>query len=716
MDSVPRRWVLKPLSPLLQPSDLRSIAGPAPSDSTGPDDLVFTYDNISIARSFSSVVVSSQQGAGSGDVVVQARQVAVLQQGGDASEEWRPSSPSEWGPSSPSTPSSSSGSHCGFYSFVEDPVSPEAELNEAWMVSPQRQAQLATLKEDKGIKLQTYASGRKPESLFADSNGDSQYQVDPKNGTEAIREVEEKQLRHEIIRSQAPKKSLTLKYQWSALESLDLSRSPNKLIQGFSVSYSPARSRPEPSGADEPRTGNEPGTGTVDQEQINFSAARQQFLQMERDRLTALPGPLRSSRTRLNTPLLESERSSSQEVETLHSVKTLSQQSSVFDDLDSGLEELSVEVSGGDDSGLFNDGAQQENRSSYETPIEREIRLVQEREENLRRSRGLKLSDSRAEMVEIKTKRLQSPLAPVIKTKHFQSPLAPIRAKEKSRVSFIIQKEIQGGILGPSTNNGRPSLDPQQELEDIKMELNQPDEDEKTEERCQSESGDQVFTLPCCPHRHPEESESCLSWMSSAPSDFSERDSDVQDAPGFSLHQPTRILLKHQSSPSSPPTPPGWRDLPAATPPPSWRENLESTGLTSRGAGTPDFIEKEIEESLRRERELKELRENREETDAQIFSPAPLVEQATKMAVAQFYPSANTDKTVSVSSQGLTETLLQDFEERRVKEKLDESAYAGIQLVDDVNNEVIESTRVTRHKNKRALQWEAGEFANQADR
>uniref|UniRef100_A0A8D0AI95 A-kinase anchor protein 2 C-terminal domain-containing protein n=1 Tax=Sander lucioperca TaxID=283035 RepID=A0A8D0AI95_SANLU len=637
MDSVPQRWVLKPLSPLLQPSDLRSMAGPAPSDSTGPDDLVFTYDNISIARSFSSVVVSSQ-GAGSGDVVVQARQVAVSQHGGDASEEWRTSSPS--------TPSSSSGSHCGFYSFVEDPASPEAELNEAWMVSPQRQTQLATLKEDKGFKLQTYASGRKPESLFADSNGDSAYQVDPNNGSEAVREEEEKQLRHEIIRSQAPKKIPTLKYQWSALESLDLSRSPNKLIQGFSVSYSLARSRPEPSGATEP--------GTVDQEQINFSAVRQQFLQMERDRLTVLPGPLRSSRTRMNTPPQPApEGSSSQEVEMLDSVKTLSRQSSVFDDLDSGLEELSVEVSGGDDTGLH--GAQQENRSSYETPIEREIRLVQEREENLRRSRGLKLSDGRAEMVEIKTKRLQSPLAPVIKTKHFQSPLAPIRAKEKSRVSFIIQKEIQGGIMGPSTNNGRSSLDPLQ-LEDIKRELNQPDEDERTEERRQSESGDQIFMSPCCPHRHPEETESYLSRMRSAPSDFSERDSDVQDAPGFTLHPTTRILLKDQTSPSSSPTPPRWRDLPAAMPQPdagtsSWRENLESTGLTSRGSSAPDFIEKDIEESLRRERELKELRENREETDAQIFCPTPLVEQATKMAVAQFYPSANTDKAISVSSQ-----------------------------------------------------------------
>lgn len=196
----------------------------------------------------------------------------------------------------------------------------------------------------------------------------------------------------------------------------------------------------------------------------------------------------------------------------------------------------------------------------------------------------------------------------------------------------------------------------------------------------------------------------------------------------------------------------------------SWRESLKSTGLQSRGQGAPDFIEKEIEEALRREQELKELRELREETDGYLFSPSPLVEQATKMAISQFYPPVNTEQTASVSSprpslrqpslsfitaqpwssspppppsssrpssssssspmvvrsappplRGLTDTLLQDFEERRVKVKLEESAYAGIQLVDDVNNEVVESTRVIRHKNQRALLWEAGVFSNQAD-
>nr|XP_046248358.1 mitotic interactor and substrate of PLK1 isoform X2 [Scatophagus argus] len=776
MDSTPRRWVLKPLSPLLQPSDLRTIAGP------NPDDQVFSSDSISVGHSHSSVVVSSQQGDGSKDVVVKVQQVAVSQDGGSTSDEWHPSSPSN-----PSSPSSSTGSHCGFYSFVEDPTSPEAELNEAWMVSPQRQTQLETLKEERGFKLQTYSSSKKPQSLFSDSNGDSQYKVDLNNGVIVVHKEEEKQLREEIIRSQAPKKKPAFKDQLNMLENLDLNKSTNSLTEGFSVSYSPVRSRPEPPQPAEP--------GTIDNEQINFSTVRQQFLKMEQDQLTALLSPLRSSKTHLNTSLQPNpDVSSSKQVETdsvevsedtaqfkpseenethrerkvtvYRTEDSLSRQSSVFEDLDSGLEELSVEVGGGytSDEGMLSDNTQEsrssKSTSNYETPIEREIRLAQEREENLRRSRGLKHSDNRAEMVEIKTKRLQLPLT-------------PLKAKEKSRVSFIIKREIQkrsqrgeepqqqGRILGGY------GLDPPQELEDVTKEFNQQDEDKRTEQRPQSESGDaEVFPSPCCPHRHPEETQLYISQMNSAPSSFSVRDSEIQDTGGFRQDRMTSSSSHFSSSPpSTAPTP--VRDT-TSTWPRSWRDSMESTGLQSRGQGTPDFIEKEIEEALRREEELRELRASREETDGQLFSPTPLVEQATKMAISQFYPPVITEKT-SVSSpssrpftrlpsisfvtaqpwsssplppsssssrpvssstltssssptvvqpappalRGLTETLLQDFEQRRSQLKLEESSYAGILPVDDVNNEVVESTRVIRHKNKLALRWEAGVFSNQ---
>ncbi|XP_067370066.1 mitotic interactor and substrate of PLK1 isoform X2 [Channa argus] len=759
MESTPRRWVLKPLSPILQPSDLRTITVPTQIDTHIKDDSVLSSDGISISHNQSSVVVSSWEGDGSQHVVVQARQVTVSQERGSTSDEWQPSSPSN-----PSSPCSSTGSHSGFYSFVEDPTSPEAQRNEAWMVSPQRQAQLATLKEEKEFKLQTYSSSKKPESLFSETNGDVQYKMDPKNSTEVVGAEEEKQLRKEIIHSQAPKKSPAFKDQISALENLDLSMSTNKLIEGLSVSYSPISSRPDPPCTAEP--------GTIDSDPISFRAARQQFLKMEKDQLTALLSPLRSSKTNLNLSLQpDPDVPLSRQVETCDSLElsegtvqfqaaeeddahperkvtvcqteeSLSRLTNMFNDLDSRLEELSVEVSDGytSNDGEFSNNTQQQNISSksiseYETPIEREIRLVQEREENLRRSRGLKHSNGRVEMVQIKTKRLQSPL---------------MKAKDKNRVSFIIHQEFQnprkeepwfqGGIL---RQNNR---DTPEEREDIKMEFDQHDGERRTEERPQSESGEEVFLSPCCPHRHPEETEFHVSQRTLAPSSSTERDSGVQDLVGY--HQDQTTFSSSHSSPI-----PTTQTETASTTSQSWMENLESTGLQSRGQGAPDFIKKEIEETLRREQELKDLRESREVTHRQLFSPAPLVEQASKVAICQFYPPVSTGKPVSLSSstappsvhlpsislvtaqpwassppppttssspavvlsaptppRGLTETLLQDFEDRRAKMK-----YAGIQPIDDVNNEVVESTRVVRHKNLRALRWEAGVFANQED-
>lgn len=569
-------------------------------------------------------------------MVVQSRQVAVSHETGSSSDEWLPSSPSSLG--------SSTGSHCGFYSFVEDPTSPEAELNTAWMVSPQRQTQLATLKEERGIKLQTYASSRRPKNLFSESNGDSHYEVGTNNGIEVVREEEEKRLRQEIIRSQAPKKRPAQKEDVSGLDKLDLSRSTNKLVEGFSLSYSPVHSRPEPLSP--------PETGTIDKEQINFSAVRQQFLMMEQNQQPELFSPLRSSKTHLKmSPLPASDVSSTERQETHHMMElsqettllrpleedqtdlqrqvtvsytedSLSRQSSMFDDLDCSLEDLSSAYTNNERK--LNDNIEESSTKStrdHETPIEREIRLIQEREENLRLSRGLKHNEN-GEMVEITTKRLHSPLTSV-------------RAKETNQV---IQREIQkenqkkkGGILRLY------SLDTPQKLEDTQRGLDEVDEAKRREERPHSESGDaNVFPSPCCPHRHSEETELLISRMSSAPPSFTPKDSKVQETRGFNQDQ-----LTPSSSHFFSLSPVHVQDMSSNTPP-SWRESLQSSGLQSRGGGAPDFIEKEIEETLRREQELRELRISREEANQQSFTPAPLVEQASKMAISQFYPPAAT--------------------------------------------------------------------------
>ncbi|KAM9365810.1 mitotic interactor and substrate of PLK1 isoform 1-T2 [Pholidichthys leucotaenia] len=747
MDSMPKMWVLKPLSPVLQPSDLRTITTPAQEQK----DLDPTSSSISVTRSQSLVLVSPLQDDSSQEVAVQAQQVSVsLDEGDDTSDKWQPSSPS--------SPGSSSGSHCGFYSFVEDPASPEAELNEAWMVSPQRQAQMTMLMEEKGFKLQTYTSNRKPESLFSERNGDLHYHVDQNNGIHVVGEEEEKQLRKEIIHSQAPKINPLSRDTPKPMQDLDLSQTTKKIIEGFSLSYSPAIYRPQPSLSAEP--------GSIDKEQINFRAAREQFLKMEQDRQAVLFRPLKMQRshltasiqsdpevamsmkveayddTQVNDNTTQFEPSAEEETlvqrKVFQTEESLSRQSSVFDDLDSGLEELSLDVGGGytSDDALINDITLQGNSTSksvnaYETPIEKEIRLAQEREENLRQSRGLKHSTNWGEMVEIRTKRFSSSSS---------SSMMPIKAKDKSRVSFI-QREIQKENQEKEDRNMEQyGQDPPQDLQSTRS------ENWRIEETHQSET-DEVFPSPCCPHRHPQEHK--ISPVSPAPFSFSETDFGVQET-----RQRQDVLLDRVFSSSSSSSSSSSLASTSTPTPQSWRENLKSTGLQSRPKGVPDFIEKEIEEALRREQELKKLRESREENSPVIVSPAPLVEQANKMAVSQFYPLKNTEKTVSVSSsprpsvrlpsisfvtaqpwsatpstpassashvgiksfppplRGLTETLL---EEHQAKLKLEEGAYAGIQPVDDINNEVVESTRVVRHKNQRALLWEAGVFANREE-
>ncbi|XP_077390298.1 mitotic interactor and substrate of PLK1 [Festucalex cinctus] len=575
MDDLPRRWVLKPLSPPLQQCDLRSMTGPSGGE-----------DRLSHA----------------GDPMVRARQVRVSQDGDDSGDDHeRP----------PDSPGGSSGSLCGFYSFVEDPTSPEAGLNEEWMASPQRQLHLATLKEDQAFKVQTYTSGKKPESLFPDS--ESQYQVPAESHCQVFGEEEEKQLRKEIIQKQAPKKNSTSAP--SVPEKLDWSPSTGTLSKGFSLSYSAVRLEP-PCPI---------GPGPIDRARIDFGAARQQFLKLEQGKRNVLE--------------MEEEvaaRSQSGKVQTSTQVERRSSPSgrrSEPDRLAAG--DLSAEAD------VFVDRIVKGKSDLHdETPIEKEIRLVQERQEKLRHARGLKHADGLADMVEIQSRRVHSPLI-------------PHKAKDKNHVSFIIQPEKHEG------NVGRWVPEPAEAL----LDTNKPFQEDLHDQ--------EVFLSPCCPHRHADET----------------------------------------SSSSSPSPSPHLQHVPSWTRSLSWRANQESSGLQSRKSSGPDFIEKEIEEALRRERELQEARRSRPES---LASRPPRessgsggdfsLVSASKVTIKEFYHNR---------VSGLTGALLRDFEERRERLKMDESSYAGIQPIDDINNEVVESTRVICHKSQRALRWEAGLFANQ---
>lgn len=479
MDDTSRRWVLRSLSPPLHPRDLRSVTGP----SGGRDD----FSSADRARP-------------------------------DARDE-RP----------PDSPGGSSGSRDGFFSLVDDPTSPEAELNEAWMLSPRRRVHLATLKEDGAFKVQTYAGGKKTQSLFRDS--ESRSRVRPESRPRVFgeeEEEEEKRLRKEIIRKQAPKRNSTcqLSERLSALEKSDWSRPTNTPTKG----YGPVP--PEPPRPVDP--------GAIDRAQIDFGAARQRFLEREKRDVLVHPRRPRASRKMEGEDATGSE---SGKVQTLaENEQTSAGPSGVPSDPGSlaAVEACPGSVGG---EGAFGDGVAHESDDRDETPIEKEISWLLEREENLRRARGLKHSDGFSELLEIQSGRAPS----------------PGEAQKKSRGSFTVQLQSHGkNVSGKG-----------------------PQEPSDTEKQFREDPRDQKLPLsPCCPHRHAEET-SC------APS-------------------PT----------TPPPTPPPPRHVPSRTATLSWRSNRESAGLERRKKRAPDFIEKEIQEALRRERELRESRRSRESSES----------------------------------------------------------------------------------------------------
>ncbi|XP_034035173.1 mitotic interactor and substrate of PLK1 isoform X2 [Thalassophryne amazonica] len=767
MDSSPRRWILKPLSPVLQSSDLRTV--PSNSESEIPNldatekTVVLTSNTSSVAHSRSSGAVSYHWGDVSKDVEVDYRRVAVLEDSGSTSDEWHPSSPG-----------SSISSNSGFYAFVEDPTSPEAVQNEMWMVSPQRQAHLLIIKEDQVYKVQTYTSSQKPKNLFQEIDDDLHYKVDEKDIMKVVGEKEEQKLRKEIIRGQAPKKSLTVN---KSFEDRKQSSDTNCLIEGFSLCYSSAGSKPDVTLPDDPET--------IDREQINFRVARQQFLKMEHDQQKAFCDHRQSSKTPQHMSVnRDSDLFSKKQVDEVNqeskphaaldednnfalrkvtehwSGENLSRQSSVFDDWDLQSE---------DDTGRSISSFWQHHRNSrstseHETPIEREIRLIQEREMNLRLSRGLMDSSSRAEMVEIKTRCVQG------------SPV-PFKAKEKNRVSIISKTEIHKESQVP----------PEKPMERKK------NESMRTDYIMWPVEAEAVLS-PCCPHRHTEETELCISKMSSGPTSTSlgglevqnrqtksQQDltelkrtqadrlatspmvvTDGEDKLGLlqsseigtssSSHYASSFALPSTLTPQYHPSS-TWTSTSPWSTPHSWRGKLQS-----RTYRAPDFIEKEIEESLRREEELRQQRESKKENLNWLLSPLQVQqeEKKTLSLASTVSPALSLDKdtgeagslsshaavrpsisfitaqpwtgsspswstggpVVSSSSplplsslvlgsgappqRSLAGALLQEYEERTAKLKLEESS-------------VVESTRVTRHKNQRALRWEAGIFTNQLD-
>ncbi|EOB03153.1 Uncharacterized protein C19orf21-like protein, partial [Anas platyrhynchos] len=364
---------------------------------------------------------------------------------------------------------------------------------DVWTPSPDRESRLEVVRSGSLYDLRAYRGERKPSRLYEEDEQE-QYRLHPPNiSPEKAKELEDE--RREVIRGQVVRKSSTMAERWSSMDELSSinvgaggqgdAKHKGSSTSSFGIYFDKASSG---------RAATPIDPESIDREQINFAAARQQFLMLEKTSPGSLLSPgqhavspkpeamTRISRQEWHSPetATKAERgygdasvpsqgrtdTSTYHVYNVsyrtpvkaegrddagrfyHTGKTSSlTKASSRDDLDSGLGEMYTEGSTGYVSNgsveAFNglvdvrnssSSPDKELKASNETPIEREIRRALEREENLWKERGIQRLTSSSELVEIQTKPLLSMHA---------SPVPGRKGKDKSRASFYVQREIE---------------------------------------------------------------------------------------------------------------------------------------------------------------------------------------------------------------------------------------------------------------------------------
>ncbi|XP_068776372.1 mitotic interactor and substrate of PLK1 isoform X3 [Struthio camelus] len=370
---------------------------------------------------------------------------------------------------------------------------------DVWTPSPDRDSKLEVVRSGSLYDLRAYRGERKPSKLYEEDEEEQRRVRPPNISPEKARELEDE--RREIIRSQVMRKSSTVGEKWSSMDELSSintgsgSQGEGRHKGSFTTSFAVCFDKPSPGRAATPVD-----PENIDTEQINFSAARQQFLMLEKTNPDSLFSPRQQamspkpeSMTKISVQEWHSPEtatkaargysslgapSQSRTDKTVYQVYNVSYKApakedvyaprrtdtersyptgkissltkvSSREDLDSGLGEMYTEASAGyiSDGSTTNEifdtlvesragssGSDKETKASNETPIEREIRMAMEREENLWKERGIQKLTSSSELVAIQTKPFLSVSV---------SPLPARKGKDKGRTSFYVQREIE---------------------------------------------------------------------------------------------------------------------------------------------------------------------------------------------------------------------------------------------------------------------------------
>ncbi|NWV42552.1 MISP protein, partial [Grantiella picta] len=604
------------------------------------------------------------------------------------------------------------------------------------------------------------------------------YRVPPPNiSPEKARELEDE--RKEVIRSQVMRKSSTIAERRSSVDELSSistgmgSQGEGKHTGSVPTSFAIWYDKPSLGRAVTPVD-----PENIDTEQINFSAARQQFLMLEKTN----PSSFFSPEQQAMSPRPESVTKVSREewyspetatkVTRSYSTASASSQSRPDESIYQVYGTFHVDLRAG------SSGLGKETRVSNETPIEREIRMAMEREENLWKERGIQRLTSGSELVEIQTK-------PVFNI--HTSPGPGRKGKDKGRASLYVQREIeqetkreedlkrQGRLLGAYDRGTQQELDERRRVfEQEETPPQKPTPLKRAEER-RSWVKELVAEQPSSPSPAEDtRGERSIPSYTASVAHFQLSQPRFAASEG-SREQPS--VTQHSSASAS-----KWASedswggkLPGSTPSPAstavlpreyfslsfWKPKVsfvEDMGTQSplrREDGreeqyrlrtwkpqTAALIEEEIRSDLQREEELQEQRRrlmhtyrdgapqegsrSRHSSAASgasgnySVSGSPASSPASHQTGILGLISSFTPLRVTSSSQGSAETLTPDsphsspFEEQRRRVKED-GKYAGIEPIDKVNTEVVESTRVFRHKSAMAQRWEAGQYVRDED-
>ncbi|XP_049644193.1 mitotic interactor and substrate of PLK1 [Suncus etruscus] len=491
----------------------------------------------------------------------------------------------------------------------------------------------------------------------------------------------------------------------------------------------------------------------VDREQIDFYSARQQFLTLERANSTGTGFPPRSPSKEAVlplTPLTPKTWNRPAPANTRISAPAKSPRTTKPPPMPP-MEEKRTHRGPSGPSLNGTDGPVQP--PPAETPIEREIRLAQEREADLREQRGLQRAQNQQELVQIRAPARQKQLLLGL----LDGADAPVRP-ERGRVSLYVQRDLEQETQREAEHRQHRGL---------------PRPGSRAPSPDWPHEGSSIM-LPLSRLRRTQSSDSILDLSQEAPASSEFR--KVNRIPA-SAYQPFlnssplkgRVGVQAASSTSSSVARPqatmghlrasqglGWdsgrdssqrkarstqvegrqarrsprqahgavlkkeyfflRPLRFRVPDvPSHQEIHEVPAWRLTRSSSSELLEKEVEEVLRREQALKEERLNA--LYPEIFSKSidfdgsePTSRSSSRASGTMGSYSVSESFSAPGYHSGVVWSVEDPSDEVFTSRK--DQWYAGLNPADHVNSQVLESTWVPRHKSFMAQRWESGHYAN----